>query len=208
LARACALGVCSFFVVVVAGVPVEHVAQMPSVVEVEAKVHGDDPVDTQARRAAAFGQLAKVVRALSKGGAVGWELTPEECELIEVYRQAGAVAAEKGRALLATSGAPKGGPDSPGPTFFRLVERHRPGSSEPWILDEFPVVRDLYEARRSEGRGVWHTLEELLAGQGDQAILVVAFGVPLACAVVVLVLGLLPVLRFDTTVAPPGSPIA
>jgi hypothetical protein len=48
-----------------------YLAQMPSVVDVQRKVTGSDPLDTAARQAATFKSLLWIVRVLSVGGSLG-----------------------------------------------------------------------------------------------------------------------------------------
>jgi hypothetical protein len=182
-----------------------QLAAFPSVSEVEAKVTGSDPVDTAARQTAAFRQLVAVVRTLSAGGAYGSQMTPEEQALAAQYSRASSAAQARGQTLLAAAGAPKSGPDSPGPRFVRLVNHHRPDSTDPWVLDEFPRLADAYGQRRHRDRSLWDSVESSRRSMASVAL--AALAVPVGGALLLVLIGILPILRFKVYPPSPGSPL-
>jgi hypothetical protein len=99
--------------------------EMPSVAKVRSSVNGSEASDTAARQAGAFRILSTLVGDLSEGRDVTNRLTQQEKALMAEYWQASDAAISKGNALLVEKGAPKTGPDAPGPTMVRASERYQ-----------------------------------------------------------------------------------
>ncbi|HEY3252803.1 MAG TPA: LemA family protein [Polyangiaceae bacterium] len=127
-----------------------HLAQMPSVADVQRKLPGKDALDAAGHQAGAFRSLLFVVRALSAGGEFGNQLTSDESALIAAYGAASNQASTRGRALLAARKLPAVGPNSVASNW--LHEEAIYGDSESFRKQTLallaPQILSLYEARR------------------------------------------------------------
>jgi hypothetical protein len=124
--------------------PPSYLADMPTVAQVEAKIHGSDSADTAVRQSAAFGQLCWIVRALSAGGEFGNTMAPEETAQCAVYQKAASDIAK-----AASVGLPAFGHDS----WVMRTQRFSTDDARKEVLNEFsPKIRELYEARMGRDR--------------------------------------------------------
>jgi hypothetical protein len=125
-----------------------YLGDMPTVVQVQAKIRASDPIDNEVKLSTAFHQLCWIVRSLSAGGEYGNKMTPDETALCAVYGKAADDAATKGSQLLARAGAPRVGPGSWGERSLRYSTE----SVRQEVLADFARIQEIYNARKQQDR--------------------------------------------------------
>jgi hypothetical protein len=115
-----------------------YLAKMPTPEQVEAKIHGSDPIDTAVRQAEALGQLCSVIRSLSQGGEFGNRITPEEIAKCSTYQHAATAIAQRAPSM------PAFGPES----WAIRTQRYHNDSFRAEVLAAFPGLEEAYVARK------------------------------------------------------------
>jgi hypothetical protein len=164
-----------------------YLRDMPTVAQVEGVIHESDPIDNQVKLATAFNQLCWIVRSLSAGGGTGSRMTPDETAQCAAYGDAARKASTRGVELL--------GPHAPayGPGSWPLrSQRYAPDSVRAEMLDDFPAIKSLYDARQQDDARKREDLRKVNPTFDDY---VVAFLRPIVAAFVVFVVFAALVLR-------------
>ena len=108
---------------------VSYLNEMPKSTIVHARIKGDDPLDNAAREHGTLEILRSVVKDLAGPRFYANTLTPAELELLTNYQVAQGAAARRGLAAIEAAGAPKTGPDSADPKWFRLSSHYASDSA-------------------------------------------------------------------------------